>query len=209
MNRRNFLVGATGLAATPYLTGCSVLGQFAGLPTTVSVNMSQLEQAIMRQQCPEWCWAASISMIFAFYGHPISQAQIVAQTYGAVTCLPAVNNAVIGTDLSRTYVDNLGRKFTSTVTAAFDPQNGYNSLSWAGIANELANDRPLVYCNTHHCEVIYSMTYDGFAANPIVTDVDVIDPWPTNPPAHSLTASEVTPVPLGGEMMFVAAVRVS
>src|SRR5262249_41710263 len=150
----------------------------------------QLAQSIQTQQCPEWCWAASISMIFAFYGHPLSQASIVQQTYGSVTCLPAFSNYIIGSDLSRSYIDANGRRFSSQVIAGFDPQNGYYTLNNAQILSELAANHPLIYCNTHHAEVLYSISYTGDPSLPTVQSASVIDPWPLSPRSHALNPSE-------------------
>ena len=209
MNRRRFLLASAGAAAGPLLSSCSLINQVAPVPTTVSVNMSQLYQVIEAQQCSEWCWAASTSMVFAFHGYFLTQAQIVAATFGAVACIPAYTDGVIGGVLSRNYVDDNGKPFSARVTAAFDAQNGIYSLNNATLVNELANNRPLIYCNTTHCEVIYSVTYTGSAANPQVLEVDVVDPWPPNPRVHTLSEAEMIPAPLGGAMMFVAAVSVT
>ena len=35
-----------------------------------------------------WCWAACISMVFAYYRHPVSQPRIVAETWGDIVNLP-------------------------------------------------------------------------------------------------------------------------
>ena len=36
------------------------------------------------QQASQWCWAASISNLFAYHGHDVSQARIVSEVYGSV-----------------------------------------------------------------------------------------------------------------------------
>jgi hypothetical protein len=170
--------------------------------------MASLAQAVDTQHCEEWCWAASISMIFAFHGHPIAQERIVADTYGAVVCLPAGVTATIGSDLSRYYTDDNGVAFRSIVSAAYDPANGIRTLSNAMIVAELLNNRPLLYCNRQHAEVLYSVTYDGSADAPNIVEADVIDPWPFNPRLHALSPSELAPVDYGGDMTFLAAVTV-
>src|ERR1700693_1072082 len=54
-----------------------------GTVCSSSVNFAQFYvTAFQTQQQSEWCWAASISMIWAFYGHPVSQAEIVDSVYG-------------------------------------------------------------------------------------------------------------------------------
>jgi hypothetical protein len=68
MNRRAFALGTVALAMSPSLL------RAAGAPGRAFVAHPQLVQ----QQCPEWCWAASASMIFASGGHPTDQKKIVA-----------------------------------------------------------------------------------------------------------------------------------
>src|ERR1035437_3157468 len=213
MNRKRFLRSSAGLALAPLFARCGVIDTVVGnngsSVKTASVNMLQLAQAIEVQQCEEWCWAASISMIFGFYGHAVSQAAIVAQTYGQVACLPANTTTTIGLDLSRSYIDAAGRPFTSQVTAAYDYYNGYNSLSNAGIVNELNSNRPLLFCNISHAEVLYSVEYSGLESNPTILGALVIDPWPATQGSHPLSTQELYPVPEGGTLTFLASVRVS
>lgn len=205
MERRTFLRSALGLSSAAMVRGCL----FTELtPQLAAVNMLQLAQSVEIQQCPEWCWAACISMIFEFYGHPLTQAEIVAQTFGAVICKAAQTTTTIGRDLSRKWVDDLGKPFTSQVISAYDPANGLNTLSNAQIVNELSADHPLLYCNTQHAEVLYSVSYQGTSFSPNILEADVIDPWPASPRSHPLLPAELIPNVLGGAMNFLAAVRV-
>lgn len=176
---------------------------------TVEVSMTQLAQAIQTQQCEQWCWAACISMLFNFYGHPLSQAEIVAATYGSVVCLPAGTSTTIGVDLSRTYIDQRGVAFRSRVVAAYDFMNGINAISNTMIIDALNNSNPLLYCNTHHAMVVYSVTYTPTALGPNVQSVRVIDPWPFSPRSHELSLTEMVARHLGGEMTFLAEVQVA
>ncbi len=97
-------------------------------------------------------------------------------------------------------MDNRGTQFNSTVTAAFDPANGINSLSNDYIVNELRFNRPLLYTNTHHAMVNYGVTFQSTPFGVRVNSVLVVDPWPPNPRTHPLTLPEMvpstTPVPL-------------
>ena len=54
----------------------------AGIP---SISFKQAYQ-----EMNEWCWAACISMVFDFYGHPVDQKRIVQETWGVVTDMPAL-----------------------------------------------------------------------------------------------------------------------
>jgi hypothetical protein len=144
-------------------------------------------------------------MVFGFYGHKISQEDIVRQVYGRLQCFPA-GTRTIGQALSRGWTDADGQKFRSRVVAAFDPMNGINAINNAIIVNELKNDHPLLYCNTHHAMVVGGVEFFP-TAPPNITTVGVIDPWPASPRVHNLSVPESRPIPVG-QMTFLATIRV-
>ncbi len=212
INRRVFLYsGAAAIITTQF--GCPVPPSpvLTQNPTakTASVNIPQLYQAVMQQQCEEWCWAACISMIFDFYGHPLAQAEIVAATFGAVVCLPSSNTTTIGQDLDRPWIDDRGVFFDSKVEAAYDFENGINTFNNSLIVELLSTNNPLLYCNTAHAMVIYAVDYIPTAGQPEILAVHVVDPWPFSPTTHLLSAPEMVPANLGGQMMFLAAVQIT
>jgi Papain-like cysteine protease AvrRpt2 len=207
MNRRAFVTMAAGFAVVPYARAQNCTINPTGMTIcSAEVTISMFIQSIIKQQCPEWCWAASISMIFGFAGHPIDQKQIVAQTYGNVLCLPAGSSRTIGQDLSRTWTDANGDVFTSKVVAAFDPANNILAINNAILINELQNDHPILYCNTHHAMVIYAADYIPTPMGPNIVAVAVADPWPYGPSLHLLSPPELLPFPYG-QMTFLATVR--
>ena len=176
---------------------------------TAQVSTARLSQVIQQQQCPQWCWAACISMMFDFYGHPLSQAPIVAATYGNVVCLPASTTTTIGSAFTRGYIDERGIPFFSRVVAAYDVMNGINAINNQMIVDALNSNNPLLYCNTHHAMVVYSVTYMPTAFGPNVQRVDVVDPWPFSPRTHALTTAEMNAAHIGGEMTFLAQIQVT
>ncbi|HKW18572.1 MAG TPA: papain-like cysteine protease family protein [Terriglobales bacterium] len=171
--------------------------------------MPQLAQIVTQQQCELWCWAACISMMFDFYGHPLTQAEIVLATYGNVVCLPAGSSTTIGRDLSRPWIDDNGIPFLSQITAAYDFFNGINFFDNNMVVSQLSSNNPLLYCNTHHAMVVYAVDYIPTAGEPNVVAVHVVDPWPFSPQTHLLTAPEMVPANLGGEMTFLASVHLT
>jgi hypothetical protein len=210
VDRRTFI---TSLATMALATGagaqqCSVVPPGVTL-CRAEVNIPQLVAAINVQQCPEWCWAASIAMIFGFCGHPIDQREIVRQMYGAVVCFPAGSSRTIAQALSRTWTDANGNKFTSRVVAAYDPANGINAINNAIIVNELQTDHPLLYCNTSHAMVNFVVDYIPTPMGPNVQAVGVVDPWPSSPRTHPLSKPEMVPIHLGGQMTFLATIRIA
>jgi hypothetical protein len=56
--------------------------------------------------------------------------------------------------------------------------------------------------------VIYAVDYIPTSGEPNIIAVHVVDPWPFNPTTHPLSAPEMVPANLGGQMTFLAAVRV-
>src|SRR5437879_2626146 len=58
---------------------------------TSEADFSRFSQSYASQRMSQWCWAASVSMLFRYFGHPLSQEKIVMAQYGRVVNLPAGN----------------------------------------------------------------------------------------------------------------------
>ncbi|MFM9776217.1 papain-like cysteine protease family protein, partial [Streptomyces galilaeus] len=90
------------------------------------------QSAYETQQASEWCWAASISMIWAFYGHPVAQSEIVTNAFGEL-----VNQGgqpwQIFQALNGQRVDDNGVGFQSTVRGLYDAMSGYDNISYTDI----------------------------------------------------------------------------
>ena len=87
------------------------------------------------QQASEWCWAACIQMVLSYWGHPVSQQEIVRQTWGVIANIPAQPVQIIS-DLNRQWKDSSGRAFTSEADAF--------SATGATAAQDLAGNMPLI-----------------------------------------------------------------
>jgi Papain-like cysteine protease AvrRpt2 len=68
-----------------------------------------LQHAYDPQRASQWCWAACISMIFAFHGHPVRQERIVEEAYGGLYDWPSGSGRNIARQLDRRWVDDHGR----------------------------------------------------------------------------------------------------
>lgn len=206
MNRRRFL----GLGSSVLFSQLLDAQQCTPFGCRASLDFTNLAQSIQIQQCPEWCWAASISMIFGFHGHPLSQQEIVTQAYGSVLCLPAYTASRIAADLSDTWTDDNGNTFTSDITAAYDYQTQMGLINNTIIIDELLANRPLIYCNPAHAMVLCGVDYTPGFLGPSIHAAYVVDPWPFSPRIHALSLQELYPqnVP-GGQMSFLAAVTVT
>ncbi len=97
----------------------------------------------------------------------------------------------IGQDLSQNWVDDYGNSFSSEVTAAYDVWNGVNNLNNAYIVSELSNDRPLLYCNSHHAMLLVAVDFMQTPKGPNIVAAGVIDPWWQSPGFHALTPVEL------------------
>ncbi|WP_414649022.1 hypothetical protein [Dyella sp.] len=147
-------------------------------------------------------------MIFASHGHDVAQEDVVQRTYGQVVCAPSNDPINIARNLASAWVDRDGASFSSNLVAAFDALHGVQNIDNAILINELANNRPLLYGNSHHAMVIVSVDYLDTPLGPNVQAVGVMDPWPGSPGFHSLSPSEMMPTPYG-EMFFLAAVYIT
>src|SRR4051794_26288549 len=76
----------------------------AGPLCTAQVDFTRFAQtAFQTQQQTQWCWAASIAMVFSYYGHPVSQSRIVSEAYGGIVNVPALTGSVMAQALNRSW----------------------------------------------------------------------------------------------------------
>jgi hypothetical protein len=196
VDRRSFVLGGAALAA-------STTTPRAQMPMRVRVVHPQLVQ----QECPEWCWAASAAMIFGSLGHPTNQMKIVQAADQAPACHPAQTGHITRV-LNASWTDDQGQQFTPRIEAAYDQANGITAVNNVFIVNEILQDRPLLYANTHHCMVIVEAYYFPASSGPNVVNLGVLDPWIGSPSFHLLTPADLVPALKGGQMMYLAAVRI-
>jgi hypothetical protein len=186
------------------------------------VNFQQFAQtAYQTQQLPEWCWAASISMVWAFHGHPVSQSEIVSGTFGALLNMGAQPYQIFQA-LNGQRVDDNGVSFVSTVTGLYDAQSGFDNLSYTQVGAALDQNQPVLIGTVNpdgssaHAVVLTAVEYYVPAGYPIEVSADgsniiqggVFDPWPGNG-ARTMTAQQLAPAGRGGSMFFAALVSVS
>jgi len=203
MHRRIVLKSALGMLLPGF-------AQAALNPVGPGISRAWVSHPVrVLQKCPLWCWAASVSMVFASNDHPTDQMKIVQRSLGGAMACTTAMPTTIGQDLSQHWVDDNGDDFDSTVTAAYDVWNGIYTLSNAFIVNELSNDRPLLYCNSHHAMLLVAVDFIATPMGPNIIAAGVVDPWWQAPAFHPLTPAELRPAHLGGQMNFLAAAIVS
>jgi hypothetical protein len=167
------------------------------------------QQAFQTQQASQWCWAASIAMIFAYHDHPVAQARIVSEVYGRPVDMPAQAGVVMAQQLNREWLDESGAAFTARLTGVYDAYAGVYGLTNAQIVAELDRGNPLLLANRTHAVVLTSVRYQRTAAGPEILGAMVFDPWP-GIGARPLRQAELMGAHTGyGELTFVAMASVT
>ncbi len=144
----------------------------------VGIPSERLEPVTAQQKMSQWCWAASISMLFAFHGHPVAQERIVAGIWGHLADLPAPTGGTMSDALARPWRDDRGHPFRARIRV-FDAGAGEYGLDEEAVIDELRAERPLLVGTAGHAMVVTALTYvkdpSGFTQ---VVSVIVRDPWP-------------------------------
>jgi hypothetical protein len=171
----------------PLLVCLFVIGSFCHCfsqqPIYVGIPSNNFNYFSASQNNSNWCWAASMQMIFNYYGVSISQEQIVARSYGVDPFgqLPNWTGSfqVITSNLNNWSIDNYGRLYQVSA-----------SLNWgaptpAYLIQELAAQRPVLIGyksgpNSGHAVVITACSYIPTMNGPIIQSVVVRDPWPSD-----------------------------
>jgi Papain-like cysteine protease AvrRpt2 len=146
-----FLVGCV-MISTDFLRGemiCGDWGESGVRECQVGIE-SSLEDLAPTQEQSAWCWAACISMVFGYYGHPVMQETIVTAAWGAPVNLPALPLQVVAS-LNRVWIDENGNTFQvrgDALTA--------NAIT---AAQDLAADHPLIVGSMNHAMVLTGERY--------------------------------------------------
>jgi hypothetical protein len=209
MNRRSFILAASAAVLAPSASRAELIVPFAEAPNRAFIP----HPTFVAQQCADWCWAASCSMIFGTLGHPTDQRKVVDFLYSDLACAPAPKTRDLTTILSKSWIDDHGVTFRPRIEASFDQESGIIAINDALIVGELLQKRPLLYANKDHCMVIVEADFIPTPRGPRIIALGALDPWlpsdqPGRSPYHRLTKAERRPAFLGGEMMYLAAVRI-
>jgi len=202
VHRRSFLKSLVPLAGIGFPKMAPARQDCSPYFCASYIPLNQLEKIYAAQSQSQWCWAASISMIFAYSGHRVSQQRIVKEAYGSVVNMPGNYPAMLGS-LNRGWTDDKGNNFSVSTSSLFAPDLGQTSLTNADLISELEDDNPILFCNLSHAMVLTAMKYTPAG----VFEAWVMDPWPGKG-LRRLTTAEMVPVP-AGQLRFVATVSVS
>jgi Peptidase_C39 like family len=127
------------------------------------------------QEQSQWCWAASIQAVLAYYGIKREQRDIVRATYGTVVNLPARSPQQLYSVLNNFMLSDDDK--IEIVRSNW----GVGSLLTAQVLyRELEQDHPIIVWFRNgpmsgHSVVIYEAHFDSYG-RPIT--VKIFDPWP-------------------------------
>ncbi len=98
-----------------------------------------------------WCWAACISMIFAFYGYSVQQATIVSEIFGAAVDRPGQPSQILA-ELNKNWTDDRGKRFRAQGDAV--SANNFTAV------RDLQANQPLIVGSHGHAMVLTALTAD-------------------------------------------------
>jgi len=215
MDRRKFLSGSLGclvggLVGAPGARSyqqCVVAPNFTGQLCEAGIAPPDFVPAYRRQTSSMWCWAASISMIFSYYGFSVSQPRIVSEAFGSQQNLPA-NGTLISAQLSKEWTDDNGRTFTAELEGVYDVDTGTLGITNSMIIDALSSERPLLMGNISHAMVLVSAAYVPTSPEPTVVNVGLLDPYPGMGARGAQSAAEIIPMHMGGALRYLALPRI-
>lgn len=134
------------------------------------------------QKANQWCWAASIQMVFNYYGVRISQEDIARRAFGLDAYGNLINRGATDDEITNALnawgIDYNGRKFTVTA------QHYRGVPIPSGLIAELNLARPIIIAyrsspTTGHAVVLTACSYIPTPNGPFVQSIVVRDPWPS------------------------------
>jgi len=201
MDRRNLLrtmgVAAGACLAPRVLKGalsCGVPMPPYGVRSCMAgIPAERMNTVYAAQQMSQWCWAACLEMVFSYWGHPVSQVDIVQQTWGGIVNMPAGPYQIVR-DLNRQWEDADGDTFTV--------EGDVFTANAVTAAQDLENEMPLIIGSLGHAMVLTAISYQ-VAPNGqgVPTGALVRDPFPGR------GRRPLTPVEWAGAMLL-ARIRV-
>jgi Peptidase_C39 like family len=160
------------------LVGSMAQSYYVGIPS------QNFDYVAAPQKGSQWCWAASLQMIFNYYGVAVTQEQIVDWTYGAdpysgyLPDWPA-SLQTITDNLNHQHVDNNNRSYTVQASVTLGvPSTNY-------LVQELSQHRPVLVSyvtspESAHAVVLTGCSYQPTINGPLVETLIVRDPGNCN-----------------------------
>jgi len=155
---------------------CSLPDGGAG-PCRVEIAAPVVARMLQQQQRPRWCWAAAISMVFAGYGYPVAQSDIVERMYGQAVDA-GVPTHILPAVIEREWVsdDGLALKASTRYQAAAPGATVPASITL--MISSLRAGQPLILSAHGHAVVVVGIAYERQGQAMRITGGTVIDPTP-------------------------------
>lgn len=208
MDRRHFVAGATTALVSLSASKVAayerlVQGPYGETLVQVGVSSGSWSHIYSSQRASQWCWAASLQMLFASSDYYVDQTTIVRTAYGRVVNLPAFSARVIAALSNRDWVDEDGNEFSSRLVAAYDFYAGVAAINDAMILESLSQEQPMVVCNRSHAMLAIGATFRDTQFGPQILDVAVFDPWPGRGLRGADRPGEFLAAHQGGELTYI------
>ena len=171
-----FLLLLLAPSAARAQTSCSPPDARGASECRAELAEAVVARMLQTQERSRWCWAAAISMVFARYGYPVAQSDIVERMYGLAVDA-GVPTHVLPAVIDRDWVsDGLPVKASTRYQAAAPGATVPASLTL--MVSSLRAGHPLILSAQGHAVVVVGVTYRGLGQAFRITGGTVIDPTP-------------------------------
>ena len=177
-------LGATPASASDSLQeNCSRASTDGVVECSAGLDEPSIARIQTAQEMPQWCWAASVSMILGFHGQQVAQSQIVADRFGAVVDQPATSADDMTQALARPRAGGAAPPVVVTALTAASAPAGKTApalhLNHQAVLDELRARRPMLIGTAGHAMVLVRVRYQRFANGAVrVMGGTIIDPLP-------------------------------
>lgn len=160
---------------------------------SVSIPNHKLNKIYQEQKRKNWCWAASISTLYAYYGFSVSQEMVVrtALNLEKSNNLPdsGANIKMISSCLNRVAYDKKGKRYKAIAKPLSKAPRAENLIS------EISKKHPILvaYYNcpaAGHAVLITGCTYRKTSNGYVITSITIRDPMPFSKFYYSLTPNQ-------------------
>lgn len=181
---------------------CNAPDAQGNIACTAGMSEQRIREITIFQERSQWCWAASMSMIFAHHGYRVPQEYIVENVHGKVEDVNAPSGEAMTSALRRRWRDQVRNEEFAVRTRTGDIAANRYEITNAHVAAELTGGRPLLIGTKGHAMVLVRASYERRANGDIViTGGTVIDPMPDKG-VRQLARAEMA-------LSYVSAVEVS
>lgn len=167
--------------ANPAAAGesCNAPDAKGNVACSAGLDEPRIRDIAITQDKSQWCWAASISMIFASHGFRLPQDAIVKDITGKLEDVNAPSGEAMTNALRRKWRSPQDQHEVAASARVGDIAANRYEISNAAIADELIGGRPLLIGTRGHAMVLVKASYERRTnGDVVITGGTVIDPLP-------------------------------